>query len=723
MQISNTPFFNSSLFFNQTFSFPLTLQKKTISIALLIFGILTALYIATYSLKKRIFILQPKTERDPISQPAAKRLDDLSINILLEKKSHFLQHKADANPTLGQSQKPSSYLNSLSINILESIFSMLTPNEWHALLCSNKLFSEVSKNPSVLSCLTEKGYHFINSYISIGYIPIHKRLEFAKRSGHLLKKLNLMNSYITDQELEDLLNVCKNIKELNVSECERLTEDSIKRLPPNIQVLDLSYSELTQKCLVDLPKSLISLNLSGWDLTASSLSTLPSNLQSLYLQSCPEDFSLSNLPPDLQLLDLSNCVNLTNANTPPLPRNLKILNLSQCSAISEQTLENLPPHLEFLDLSYCQFQKIYDLPIYLRSLNLMNAQFIITTSNRWPLNLTFLNLSGCTVTDTAIQHLPKTLTSLDLSKCLIIKESTVSSKTSGDQCNLPNDPSILFDTTHTVIQTLPRDLKSLKLSECYIKDRTIEYLPSHVESLDLSKCYFLTDKAITALPKTLKSLNLSHCNQLFHLGSFPSGLEILDLSSCNNLNDTAIQNLPKNLHTLFLNDSIEKYETTAIDQLPQTLKVLDLSGGSLELQAISLLPRNLKSLLLNNCYISSHIIKDLPMDLELLNLSGCLDLTEKELNHLPKGLKALMLERCNFSRISSIHFPKSLQYLSLAHSQELEDTILDALPDGLITLKIIGCNKISVPTIKKLIKRNIDVYTDKWIPNKFDSTL
>ena len=91
------------------------------------------------------------------------------------------------------------------------IFSMLDLNSWSSLLCANKFFRNLGRQPLVIRSLLEKNQ-----------IPITKRIEFAKMAGSKLDKLDLNFSndeYLvinSSQEYEDLFKVCPNIKHFTI---------------------------------------------------------------------------------------------------------------------------------------------------------------------------------------------------------------------------------------------------------------------------------------------------------------------------------------------------------------------------------------------------------------------------------------------------------------------------------------------------------------------------
>ena len=222
-----------------------------------------------------------------------------------------------------------SLLNHLPTELWVDIFNRLDIRSWNNLSLTNQDLLQLSRHPKVLLPVIEK-YNF-----SIKFSPYTKIL-LGKKIGSALTKLDLKpskiweNSQITDCQLEDLLNNCPNIQELDLSRCEQLTNAVISKLPQNLRILHLA------SC--------------SW-VTEITINMLSQGLQILNLRRCKgiRGAAITQFPPNLQACDLTD----TNTSIDKLPSNLKKLHLSYCNQLTDNDMDKLPKSLQMLSLRGC----------------------------------------------------------------------------------------------------------------------------------------------------------------------------------------------------------------------------------------------------------------------------------------------------------------------------------------------------------------------------------
>ncbi len=188
------------------------------------------------------------------------------------------------------------------------------------------------------------------------FISLESKLEMAKQVGEFLTKLNLEDTLITDLQLQEILQACPNIKELNLTNCLLLTNEGLKNLPKKLEVLILDVIEaeesfLTEEGIKNLPPDLRFLSLSHWILTEEGLKNLPEKLETLELTGCVlKDVTLKHLPKDLKNLSLSGCGEwLTDEELKNVPKNLQTLNITSCFQVTQEGIKNnLPKDLKII---------------------------------------------------------------------------------------------------------------------------------------------------------------------------------------------------------------------------------------------------------------------------------------------------------------------------------------------------------------------------------------
>jgi hypothetical protein len=449
MNIHLNGFSSSAAAFRENLLPSITSQKKKILLVVSIaFGFPSALYVASlyfFKASKKVEFGHRLEGHGVVDAIDFIRKDPQTI-IRLENPVEVIDEsvKVQNQPVVEE-----NLFTFLPNELLVSIFCRLDAKGWEALSRTDKYFQLLSKQPEVIASLLDK------EKLSI---PLAKTLELAKIAGPFLRKLDLSEKSISDQELKDIFRVCPNIKELNLSGCNKLTDAALDQLPEGLKSLDLSFVKLSDVALDQLPEGLKSLDLSFCvKLSDAVIGKLPQGLLSLSLNRCNlTNAALQKLPKGLQSLNLGGCKKLTDSDIDQLPKGLKSLDLKGCYDLTNEALGKLPEGLQSLYLSSCLnlTDDVMDkLPRGLKSLNLSSCDNLTGSAmGKLPQDLQFLNLKWCSnLTDEAIGKLPQSLLSLDLTGCNKL--------------------------TDVAIDNLPKNLLVLHLHDSHIKNATIKKLP------------------------------------------------------------------------------------------------------------------------------------------------------------------------------------------------------------------------------------------------------
>ncbi len=241
-------------------------------------------------------------------------------------------------------------------------------------------FQQLMQDPEVLASILESekyvDYHDLGK-ITDHPIPLEIKLEMAKKAGHLLHLLTFNNTPLLDQQLQDVLKACPNLKVLNLIDCPNLTNEGIKNLPTNLKVLtlrDCLTSFMMEEAFKNLPQTLERLYLhQAWSLGDEALENLPINLKELHLTRCYllTNQGIKNLPANLERLVLYDCL-LKKDELEGLPQTLKTLRLTGKFSLEDEQTKNLPKNLDKLELIGCDLtdESLKHLPKDLRMLNL-----------------------------------------------------------------------------------------------------------------------------------------------------------------------------------------------------------------------------------------------------------------------------------------------------------------------------------------------------------------
>ena len=142
---------------------------------------------------------------------------------------------------------------------------------------------------------------------------LENELAMAKTAGKSLEELSFENKFVTDKQLQEVLNACPNLKKLDLTDCTLLSDAIINSLPTSLEQLNL--------CCIGPGTGLM---------TSAVIKYLPRGLKKLVLEGWfeLEDAAIKDLPPTLDELDLSYCDKLTPSSLKDLPKGLKKLDLN-----------------------------------------------------------------------------------------------------------------------------------------------------------------------------------------------------------------------------------------------------------------------------------------------------------------------------------------------------------------------------------------------------------
>ncbi|KAL9544978.1 hypothetical protein MBANPS3_007356 [Mucor bainieri] len=296
--------------------------------------------------------------------------------------------------------------------------------------------------------------------------------EFVHKSDTVMQHVDLshLNKRITDTALDHIMGLIAGddsgsggarVKELNLSQCFYITDDSFKRLVeqlPSLETLDLN---------------------SCWLLTDKSLALLAA--------ACPQ----------LTRLDLSNCRKISDVGifkmldekqTRGFPE-LKELSLSYCKKLSDMTMSHLAEFcsstLESLNIQRCT--------------RITDQGFVKWADTQFP-RLKYLNLTDCSfLTDQAISHLVSAapqLQNLSLSFCCALSDNAIEG---------------LISLPH--LQELDASFCGAAVSDLSIRALLKSGSFASMSSLNLRGCVRITDTCIKSILEwgRLNTLNISQC--------------------------------------------------------------------------------------------------------------------------------------------------------------------------------------------------------------------
>ncbi|XP_034877272.1 dynein regulatory complex subunit 6 [Mirounga leonina] len=394
------------------------------------------------------------------------------------------------------------------------------------------------------------------------------------------------------------VSLCRNLQELNVSDCPTLTDESMRYISegcPGILYLNLSNTTITNRTMRILPRChaneffhhfhllcTIQISVQGFrniansctgimHLTINDMPTLTDNCIKALVEKCSRITSIVFIGAphisDCAFKALSACnlrkirfegnKRITDACFKFIDKNYPNINhiyMADCKRITDGSLKSLSPlkQLTVLNLANCirigdvGLRQFLDGPVStrIRELNLSNCIHlsdisIVKLSERCP-NLNYLSLRNCEyLTDLGIEYIVNifSLLSVDLSGTHISNEGLM-------------------------ILSRHKKLKELSLSECYkITDVGIQAFCKGsliLEHLDVSYCPQLTDEIIKALAIYcihLTSLSIAGCPKITDsamemLSAKCHYLHILDISGCILLTDQMLEDLQRGCRQL-----------------------------------------------------------------------------------------------------------------------------------------------------------------------------
>ncbi|XP_011363511.1 F-box/LRR-repeat protein 13 [Pteropus vampyrus] len=398
------------------------------------------------------------------------------------------------------------------------------------------------------------------------------------------------------------ISFCKNLQELNLSDCPTLTDESMRYI--------------SEGC-----SGVLYLNLSNTTITNRTMRLLPRhfhNLQNLSLAYCRkftdkglQYLNLGNGCHKLIYLDLSGCTqisvqgfkNIANSCTgimhltindmPTLTDNCVKALVEKCPRITSIIFIGAP-HISdctFKALSTCNLRKIR----FEGNKRITDACFRFI-DKRYP-NISHIYMVDCKgITDGSLKSLAplKQLTVLNLANCVRIGDTGLKQFLDGPvstrirELNLSNcinlgDASIvklsercpnlnylslrncehLTDLGIEYIVNIP-NLVSVDLSGTDISNEGLMILSRHrkLKDLSLSECYKITDIGIQAFCKgslILEHLDVSYCQQLSNeiikaLAIYCSNLTYLSIAGCPKITDSAMELLSAKCHYLHILD-------------------------------------------------------------------------------------------------------------------------------------------------------------------------
>lgn len=249
-----------------------------------------------------------------------------------------------------------------------------------------------------------------------------------------------------------------NLKELNLSNCEHLTEIPDLSQAANLESLNLQYC----RSLIEVPQFIRYLDkLSDFNLrSCTSLISLPSsiNLKSLKTLNLSGCLNLKNYP---EIAENVQYLNLNETSVPELPRSIEhlgrlvALNLSDCKQLGNLTEDFCSlKSLEIADLSGCSN---------------------ITMFPAFPESVRYIYLSG-----TAIEEIPSSIDRLSRLFCLNLMDCK---RLKNLPCTFSKLASLqkLSLSGCSIITEFP-DLP-VSIKELYLDGTAISEIPSSVEHL------------------------------------------------------------------------------------------------------------------------------------------------------------------------------------------------------------------------------------------------
>ncbi|CAJ1056933.1 dynein regulatory complex subunit 6 [Xyrichtys novacula] len=397
---------------------------------------------------------------------------------------------------------------------------------------------------------------------------------------------------------------CRNLQELNVSECGNVTDKMVQRIVegcPSLLYLNLSCTSIKNKTLKELSRNCL-------------------NLQYLSLAYCHKftDNGFTHLSTgkgcnNLIHLDLSGCTQMTvngfeyiSAGCPSL-REIVINDMitlsdscllaliARCCCLSAISLLDAP-HLS--DIAFKAIAEIAKLKTFSAKGNNQITDVSLEVLCSSSPGLQRIHAAQCPrLTDTSLRCVAdlKNLQHLDISQCNRISDDGIQYLTAGfsttklRKLNVSHCRNITDASVRRIAQRIGK-LYHLNLSYCErLTDRSLEWLGgSSICSLDVRGCN-IQDQGLAALRGVrLKKLVLAECICITDVGveklcKNMKDLEYIDVSYCVALSDVAIRAISFYCRgiTELIMSGCQKMTDMAVQYLisgSQYLRELDVSG-------------------------------------------------------------------------------------------------------------------------------------------------
>ncbi|XP_070325834.1 F-box and leucine-rich repeat protein 13 [Odocoileus virginianus] len=447
------------------------------------------------------------------------------------------------------------------------------------------------------------------------------------------------------------VSLCKNLQELNVSDCPTLTDESMRYISescPGVLYLNLSNTIITNRTMRLLPRYFY-------------------NLQNLSLAYCRkftdkglQYLNLGNGCHKLIYLDLSGCtqisvqgfrnianscsgiMHLTINDMPTLTDNCVKALVEKCRRISSVVFIGAP-HISdstFKALSACDIKKIR----FEGNKRITDACFKLIDKS-YP-NIRHIYMVDCKgITDGSLKSLSplKHLTVLNLANCVRIGDMGLKQFLDGPastkirELNLSNCTH-LGDASIAKLSERCYNLNYLSLRNCeHLTDLGVEFIANifSLVSVDLSGTDISNEGLMTlSRHRKLKELSVSECDKItdFGIQVFCKGsltLEHLDVSYCPQLSDIIIK----------------------------ALAIYCINLTSLSVAGCPKITDSAMEMLSAKCHY-----------LHVLDVSGCILLTDQMLENLEMGCQQLRILKMQYCRLISKE--AAIRMSSKVHHQE-----------------------------------------------------
>ncbi|XP_075812434.1 F-box and leucine-rich repeat protein 13 [Microtus pennsylvanicus] len=512
-------------------------------------------------------------------EKARQRRKSREDDLILKHELHLRKWKYKLSKSKAVEEKPISPQQSTSDSTLSAVpveFDIAAlPDQAITLIFSYLSFRETitcgQVNRSWMA-LTHRGFLWNAIDFSTSKNIVDKCVVTTLQKWRLtVLRLNFRGCHFRTKTLKAVSH-CKNLQELNLSDCKSLTDESMRHISegcPGVLFLNLSNTAITNRTMRLLPRYF-------------------HNLQNLSLAYCRkftdkglQYLNLGDGCHKLIYLDLSGCtqisvqgfrniassctgiMHLTINDMPTLTDNCVKVLVEKCPRISTVVFLG-SPHISdsaFKALSSCNLQKIR----FEGNKRITDACFKYIDKNYPGINHIYM-VDCKTLTDSSLKSLSvlKQLAVLNLTNCVRISDTGLRQFLDGPasirlrELNLTNC-TLLGDTSIVKLSERCPNLLYLSLRNCdHLTDIAIEFITSMLSliSVDLSGT-LITNEGLSTLSrhKRLRELSLSECINITDVGIriTDGGLEalsakchylhILDISGCILLTDQILQDL------------------------------------------------------------------------------------------------------------------------------------------------------------------------------------